>query len=190
MSQRIEYRELQIKIGDGVTLTVGVTTKADIKEVLADLAEFEVGLPIKLHDKARALDDSPRDAPRDDSPEKRLEMRAGLDEGSLRTKNVLAYKDGVPQLLRPASFASVSDAALILIFSVEAGLKKSSISIDEFKTLYDEQNIKSGSQLSMMLNNLKNSGYIDKAQYSQHRSIRLTAKGEKKATEVLRGISP
>jgi hypothetical protein len=190
MSQTVKYRELHLNLAEGVTLIVDVATKADIEAALAELVEFGVGLASKPNDKARTLaNDSGSATAKDDSPDARLEVRAGLDQGSLKKKNILAYKDGIPQLLRPASFQSVSDAALTLIFSVEAGLKKPSVSFDDFKALYDAQNIKSGSPLSMLLINLKNAGYIDKGQYGQDRTIRLTAKGEKKATEVLHGVS-
>ncbi len=189
MSETVKYRELHLKIGEGVTLIVDVTTKEDIQAALAELVEFGVGLE-SPGSKAKTLPNDPGSAtPKDDSPDARLEVRAGLDQGSLKKKNVLAHKDGIPQLLRPAAFQNVSDAALTLIFSVEAGLKKPSVSFDDFKALYDAQNIKSGSPLSMLLNNLKNAGYIDKGQYGQDRTIRLTAKGEKKATEVLHGVS-
>jgi hypothetical protein len=189
MSHNIKYKELQLKIAEGITLIVDVTSKDDIKAVLDDLAEFDISTRQKLGSKVRALSHSDSDMV-EDSPEKHLEVRAGLGVGNLRVRNILAFKDEVPQLLRPGSFNSISDAMLTLIFAVEAGLKKSAISFDDFKTLYDAQNIKSGSQLSMLLNNLKNSGYIDKGQYNNNRTIRLTAKGEKKAAEVLNSITP
>jgi hypothetical protein len=189
VNKDIKYKELQLKLAEGITLTVNVTSKDDIKAVLDDLAEFELSFQPNLRDKAQDLGNLDPDTA-EGSPEKNLEVRAGLGAGNLRLRNILAFKDGIPQLLRPGSFSSISDATLTLIFAVEAGLKKSSIGFDDFKVLYDAQNIKSGSQLSMLLNNLKNSGYIDKGQYNNDRTIRLTAKGEKKATEVLSSIGP
>ena len=189
MSESVKYRELHIEIGEGIKLIVDVATKADIKAALSDLKDFGLALnSISNHEK-QPTSNVATSPMVDDSPDTRIEVRSGLDNGSLRKKNVLAYKDGIPQLLRPASFPSVSDAALILIFCVEAGLKKPSVSFDDFKALYDAQNIKSGSPLSMLLNNLKNAGYIDKNQYGQDRTIRLTAKGEKKAIDVLQEVS-
>ena len=38
----------------------------------------------------------------------------------------------------------------------------------------------------MRLTDLRNSGYLDKRVYSVGRELRLTAKGEKKAVEVLK----
>ncbi|MBI3355743.1 MAG: hypothetical protein HY038_03025 [Nitrospirae bacterium] len=190
MSQAVKYRELHLKIAENVTVIVDVASKADIKAALADLEDFGAVPRPKPVDKVGAqTEDFVPVTTEEDSPDARLEVRAGLEQGSLKKKNILAYKDGIPQLLRPSSFPSVSDAALTLIFSVEAGLKKPSVSFDDFKALYDAQNIKSGSPLSMLLNNLKNANYIDKGQYSHDRTIRLTAKGEKKATEVLHGVS-
>jgi Mn-dependent DtxR family transcriptional regulator len=40
----------------------------------------------------------------------------------------------------------------------------------------------------MLLSNLKNSNYIDKKAYSTDRTLTLTAKGEKKAIEVLKSL--
>jgi hypothetical protein len=185
MNPHIKYKELQIKIAEGITLIAEVTNKEDVKAVIEDLADLAMPLKKNLFDSGHANDETP-----DDGPERNLELRAGLSAGSLKLRNILAFKDGNPQLLRPSVFNSISDATLTLIFAVEAGLKTSTISLDDFKVLYDAQNIKSGSQLSMLLNNLKNSGYIDKGQYNNDRTIRLTAKGEKKATEVLSKIGP
>jgi hypothetical protein len=184
MGDNFKYRELRVSLSEGVTVIVEVSSKEDIKSALMDLNDLTSATPPMI----ATPEPFETETSNDDSPEQRLEVRAGLDEGSLRSKNILAFKDNSPQLLRPTSFASVSDATLTLIFAIEAGLKKSSISFDDFKTLYEAQNIKSGSQLAMLLNNLKNSGYIDKTQYNTNRTIRLTAKGEKKATEVLTGV--
>lgn len=90
--------------------------------------------------------------------------------------------------MKPTLFNAVSDAALVLLFSVEAGLKRSSIEYEAFKGLYESQNIKSGSSLPMLLNNLKNANYIDKKTYDSDRTVRLTAKGEKRAINVLKEV--
>jgi len=186
MSDAVKYRELRIDIGNGVTLVVDVATKADVEAALKELADFGVTLDKEGGKDVRDEDKPAPQAPvHGDTPDARLELRADLLPGSLRKKNILVFKDGIPQLLRPSSFPAVSDAALILIFSVEAGLKKPSLTFDEFRALYDAQNIKSGSPMSMLLNNLKNSNYIDKVVYGRDRTVRLTGKGEKKATEVL-----
>jgi hypothetical protein len=181
----IKYRELHIDLAKGVKLIIDVTSKAEVEAALADLRNFAV-------ERVRAQNDISTPAAEEDllqkdgdSPESRIETRSDLPSGFLRKKGILAFKDGIPQLLRPPIFGAVSDAALILLFAIEAGLKKTSVSFEDFKALYDAQNIKSGSPLSMLLTNLKNAGYIDKSQYSSNRTVRLTAKGEKKATDVL-----
>jgi hypothetical protein len=92
----------------------------------------------------------------------------------------------VPQLLRPSTFPSVSDATLALIYALEVGVRNTNIAYEDFKAVFDAQNIKTGTPLPMLLSNLKNSGYVDRAAYGSNRTVRLTAKGEKKAEEVLR----
>jgi hypothetical protein len=188
MTESFKYRELHVQLAKGITLVVEVRNKDDIKAAISELKEFGVAVSVAEDDEEFVKKEISTPLG-DESPEARVELRASLTPGSLRKKSVLAYKDGIPQLLRPGSFQTVSDAALVLIFSVEAGLKKPSVSFDDFKALYDSQNVKSGSPLSMLLNNLKNAGYIDKSQYAKDRTIRLTAKGEKKATDVLSGVS-
>lgn len=44
-----------------------------------------------------------------------------------------------------------------------------------------------GASLSMLTNNLKNAGYVDK-KYAADRTGRLMAKGENKASEVLKAL--
>ena len=123
-----------------------------------------------------------------ESPVGRIETRAGLPSGKLASAKVLAFKDGNPQLLCPAAFPSVSDATLFLLYAVEIGLKKPSIPYDDFKDLYDAQNIKSGTALPMLLTNLRNAGYVDRKVYGADRTVRLTAKGATKAEEVIKGL--
>ncbi len=181
----IKYRELHVDIAEGAKVIIDVASKADVEAALADWPHFaSEGVLGKNPNTTPAV---PRELQKKDgdSPESRIETRSDLPSGSLRQKSILAFKDGIPQLLRPPILGAVSDAALILIFAIEAGLKKTAISFEDFKALYDAQNIKSGSPLSMLLTNLKNAGYIDKNQYSSNRTVRLTAKGEKKATDVL-----
>ena len=185
MADAVKYRELRIEIRKGVTLVIDVASRADIDAALADLANLNVKIDAASEDED---EDSGKQRENLETADSRLETRAALPPDSLKKKGILVIKDGVPQLLRPGSF-SVSDAALVLMFAVEAGTKRPSVSFDEFKAIFDQQNVKSGSPLSMLLNNLKNSGYIDKAAYTKDRTVRLTGKGEKKATEVLTDAS-
>lgn len=189
MASNFKLKELRIIVKPGVTLIADVDTVEDVHALLENLSQNG------LYD-TKAIESGGGDVEQrteqsdarvdNETPESRIELRAELTRGYLRQKNVLAFKDGVPQLLRPTTFPAVTDAALVLIFAVEAGLKKSSISFDDFKALYEEQNIKSGSSLAMLLNNLKNAGYLDKKAYLSDRTIRLAAKGEKRAAEILK----
>jgi len=181
MADAVKYRELRVEIRNGITLIIDVSTRAEIDAALAALADFDIKGTGNRETKHATEDRG------GETPESRLEARAGLSAGSLKKKNILVIKDGIPQLLRPSTF-SVSDAALVLMFAVEAGVRKLSSSFDEFKALYDQQNIKSGSPLSMLLTNLRNGGYIDKAAYAKDRTVRLTGKGEKKAAQVLTAL--
>jgi hypothetical protein len=121
-----------------------------------------------------------------ETPEARIEARAELPQGSLAKGNVLAFKDGIPQILHPTAL-KVTDTLLLLLFALETGLRNTNVSYDSFTDLYEAQNVKSGSPLSMSLTNLRNGGYLDKKVYKTSRSLRLTAKGEKKAINMLKG---
>jgi|GEM_PF-5605958 len=183
-----KLKEVEINISAGTVLTAEVDTVADLKQLLDDLEGLGLG-NIALHQKEKAKDTETRARDVDnDSPESRIETRASLVPGSLRAKNVMAFKDGVPQLLRPSTFSSVADATVALLLAVETGLKKNSLEFDAFKALYESQNIKSGSPVSMLVTNLKNAQYVDTKLYSSERKLRLTAKGETKAVEVLKSM--
>lgn len=118
-----------------------------------------------------------------------MEMRSDLPQGTLSTKKIVAFKNGVPQLLRTTIYESVTDAVLVLLYAVEIGLKNNSIAYDEFKPLYEGQGLKTGSSLPMLLNNLKNSGYLDKKQYDANRTLALSPKGADKAIDVLKSLA-
>lgn len=192
MANKVKVREVRVQVAPGVTLVAEIDDISGLKSLLSELKEhgFKPTAEISAQEpkKPDRKDTKPGDGSGDSSAQM-VEVRSGISPGSLRKSNVLGFKDDVPQLLRPGAFSSVSDATLTLIYSIEVGLKSSSISFDNFKALFDDQNIKSGSPLSMLLNNLKNSGYIDKRMYGADRTIRLTAKGEKKAIEVLKELA-
>lgn len=178
-----KLREVRVTLPSGAVVTAEVSNVEDLKELLDHLGQLGFS-PMNIN-----TNDVSEKQPKDnDSPEARVETRAGLAAGSLRTKDVLAFKDGVPQLLRPNAFGSVADASVALLFAVEAGLKKNSLEFDAFKGLYESQNIKSGSPVSMLLTNLRNAQYLDSKLYSAERKVRLTAKGETKAIEVLKAL--
>lgn len=176
-----------VEVQPGVTLTAELSSTADLRELLADLAEEGLGRQASSSKRNRDSE-SFSDASVDESPVGRIETRAGLPCGKLVSAKILAFKDGTPQLISPAVFSSVSDATLSLLYAVEIGLQRPSIPYDDFKDLYDAQNIKSGSALPMLLTNLRNAGYVDKKAYATDRTVRLTAKGATRAEEVIKGL--
>lgn len=181
---------IRVEIGPGVFITAEISSPEDAKQVLEDLKKYNLIVEdeqtrARLSHKHQQVSPAPPD---DDSPEARLAGRASIPIATLRAAKILAFKEGTPQLFRPGMFASVSDATLSLLYAAEIGLKKSSIAYEDFKALFEAQNIKSGSSLPLLLSNLHNGGYIDKKAYATDRTIRLTAKGEKKAEEVLKSL--
>lgn len=186
MSSNYKIRELRVEVRPGVTLVADVESVEAANKLLRELQDAKlVAATSTTDDRQRGAKDNSRHA---DEPASRLELRAGVPSGSLGSKNIVAFKDNVPQLLRPNIFGSVSDAALVLLYTVESGLQTTSIDYESFKGLYDSQNIKSGSPLTMLLTNLRNAGYLDKKAYTADRTLRLTAKGDKKAGEVLKEL--
>lgn len=184
MSEPYKLKEVHIQIQEGVTLIAEVSSVAAIKALLDELGQENIKV---IKHKATLKPLQTRHEEEDsDSPAARLESKADLTSGSLGTKKVLAFKDDVPELLKPNTI-SITDAVLILLFAVETGLRKNKIDYESFKGLYEAQNIKSGSPLAMTVTNLRNAGYLDKKIYENEKSLRLTAKGESKAIEVLKG---
>lgn len=193
MAADYKIREVRVSLGPGVTVIAEVSSIEEISGLLKDLRSKGLE-PTGLDDdtsrkraaKKPSAGDSSKADTEPDSPAVLVESRADLAAGSLASAKVLAFKDGVPQLLRPGSFPSVSDATLALIYALEVGVRNTNIAYEDFKAVFDAQNIKTGTPLPMLLSNLKTSGYVDKAAYGSNRTVRLTAKGEKKAEEVLK----
>jgi hypothetical protein len=192
MSEGYTINEVQIDVRAGLRLIAKVSSIEDLRKLLDDLKTggFELGAPsvAPAVPESKATKHEPSAKPMVESPESNIETRAGLSAGRLVGTKVLAFKDGVPQLLRPGMFTSVSDATVLLAYSLEVGGKRPTSTYEDFKAVFDAQNIKTGTPLPMLLNNLKNAGYIDKGAYSSNRSVRLTAKGERKAEEVLKSV--
>lgn len=188
MAANYKIREVQIDVRPGIRVLAEVESVDELKRLISELAKaelLEVTAEPDAH-KTTTVHKEPEAGP--DTPAARMELRAGLNHGSLKARSVLAFKDGVPQLLRPNSFGKVTDAAIALLFAIEVGMKRNPVEYESFKAIYDDQNIKSGSPLPMLISNLKNAGYIDKGLYTGSRGLRLTAKGEKKAIEVLTAV--
>ncbi|MCG3114103.1 MAG: hypothetical protein LLH30_00305 [Candidatus Manganitrophus sp. SA1] len=185
MVETHKIREVHIEVQPGVTLVADVSSVEDLKSLLQDLAAEKL---LTLSSWPTKKSEKQGEQLNGDDPSMRIEQRADLSAGALKKSNILAFKDNVPQLLKPNSF-NISDATLVLLFCVEVGLKNSTVDFELFKGLYEDQNLKSGSPLTMLLTNLRNSGYLDKKMYAKDRNLRLTAKGEKKAIEVLKTLS-
>jgi hypothetical protein len=183
MDNIYKLREVKITLKPGVELIAEVNSVAEIKKLLKDLeAENLQFTPVVSRRNENVIDESIDT----DNPSAIIETRADLPIGSLSSKKILAFKDNIPQLIRPQIFVNVTDALIVLLYAVEIGLKNSNIPYESFKSLYESQNIKSGSGFSMLLNNIKNASYIDKKSYEADRTIRLTPKGEQRAIEIMK----
>ena len=191
MASNYKIREARIEVRPGVTVVAEVDSAADVASLLSHLASEGLieGEAVKRKVKKEPGDEDKSSGQEKDDPAARVERRADLGPDTLKTANILAFKDEVPQLLRPNTFGKVTDATLALLFAIEAGLGRSATDFEAFKALYDAQNIKSGSPLSMLLTNLRKVGYLDRKAYAADRSLRLTAKGEKRAIEVLKSMT-
>lgn len=180
MSNKYKIKEVRIEVRPGVILIAEIETITAIQALLNDLEKDSLtlsnppSLPIK------------KDQNGTDSPFTNIANDADLDTEQLNnSKKILGFKDNIPQLLRVRTLPN-TDAILLLLYALETGLKTKSIEYESFKDLYEGQNIKAGSPLSMTITNLKNSGYIDKKKYSTERVLNLSPKGQQKAIEVLK----
>ncbi len=180
-----QIQGVEVTLDTGIKVVAEVKTLDAIRELRQDIVEAGLGTPIPMVKKGNGGQRQPLP----DDPLPRLEIRAGLADGTIARHRILAFKDEIPQLLNPGKFSNVTDAVLILLFAIENGLGQSSIEYEAFSGLYDAQNLKSGTPLSMMATNLRNAGYLDKRVYSEGRRLRLTAKGEERAKEVLRDLT-
>jgi hypothetical protein len=189
MPSPFEIKEIHVNLADGVKVVATVTSIEGIKALIGVLrSEKLVSLTPPLPERPHGTPSPPAPKPQaKDTSEAKMETRAALQAGSLAKTKLIAFKDNIPQLLRP-TVLKPTDAVVILLFAVEAGLGNTKMDYQSFKDLYDAQNIKSGSPLAMKLTDLRNGGYIDKKSYSSDRSILLTAKGERKAIEVIRNF--
>lgn len=183
MPTNFKFRELRIQIRSDVLLVVEVSSIADVKAALDQLKDEELLSAFPPPPKGKHDKPDKRDT---DEPASIIELSADIPANSLSDNNVLAFKNGVPQLIRPNMFGSVTEAVLVLLYSVEVGLKNNTIAFDSFKQLYDGQSIKAGSPLPMLITNLKNSGYIDRRTYDTSRNLTLSPKGAKKAVAVIK----
>lgn len=185
MSGTYRLKEVRVMLQSGVSLIAEIDSLSGLKSLLNDLAGANLSVQ-KVGDPESLPPPSPdKLQPSADEPASRVETKASLAPGSLAKTKLVAFKENAPQLLRPSTFENVTDALLVLLFAVEAGLRASRIPYDSFKGLYEAQNIKSGTPMRILLSNLRNAGYLDKSAYASEKALSLTAKGETKAIEVL-----
>ena len=181
---------VEIYLSSGIKLKVEATTFAGVRKLLDDLAKENFSIKPSDNREEKGSGAGDRGAPKSEheQPASRIELAASVPLGTLVQSKIVAFKDNVPQFLRPSAFHKVTDAVLFLLYCVETGLKKPQIDYDSFKGLFESQNVKSGSPLPMLVNNLKNSGYINKLAYENNRRLALSAKGQTKAIEVLQSM--
>jgi hypothetical protein len=188
MSDKYILKEVHIELQPGVKLVAEISSLEALQSLLTELKSKNLSAVLKKEFKQEKEEGKKETDTLPDTPAARVEVNAELAKGSLLKSNVLAFKDGVPQLLRPGVFKTVVEASLILLHAVETGLRTSALEYDNFKALYEAQNIKSGTPLAMLMTNLRNSGYLDKKEYHQSRKLRLTPKGDRKAIEILKTV--
>lgn len=175
----------EISLAAGVKVVADVGSVEDINKLLADLKAAGLGGPV-----AEKLEDvRPSGQADTEEPSRKIETQAGLEEGRLQSAKILAIKDGVPQFLQKNVFSTFTDAVLVLMYALEVGLKQNPVAYDDFSSLFESQNLKASSPLSMLVTNLRNASYLDSRAYSDGRKLRLTAKGEAKAVEVLKKLT-
>ena len=188
MSDKYILKEVHIELQSGVKLVAEISSFEALQNLLAELKSRNLSAVLKKEFKQEKEEGKKETELPPDTPAGRVEVNAGLTKGSLSKSNILAFKDDVPQLLRPSAFKTVVEASLILLHAVETGLRNSALEYDTFKALYEAQNIKSGTPLAMLMTNLRNAGYLDKKEYHNSRKLRLTPKGDKKAIEILKTL--
>src|SRR2546430_11392885 len=109
-----------VEVRPGVTLTVELSSPADLKQLLADLEKEGFAKAAVVERKVEPRTPVPAPPPdKDETPISRMETRISLPPGKLAGAKLIAFKDGVPQLLRPSAFESVSDATLSLLYAAE-----------------------------------------------------------------------
>jgi hypothetical protein len=179
-------KHVEISLPNGLKVRADVSTIDGIRKLVEDLQGTELA-PVERDTEGSGEGVGDREEKQD--PIKRIEMQAGLQSGCLLSAKILAIKDDTPQILQRSLFGNLTEAILVLLFALETGLRQSRVNYDAFSSLFEGQNLKSGSPLSMLITNLRNAGYLDNKIYSDGRNLRLTAKGDTKAIEVLKRLA-
>ena len=179
-------KQVEISLPNGLKVVANVSTIDGIHKLVDDLLGTKFA-PVTLDKKSSG--EGQRNREEEQDPIKRIEMQADLPSGSLLSGKILAIKDGTPQILQRPLFGNLTEAILVLMFALETGLRQNPVNYEAFSSLFEGQNLKSGSPLSMLITNLRNAGYLDNRAYADGRNLRLTAKGDGKAIEVLQRLA-
>jgi hypothetical protein len=191
MAEKYLITRAEIVLESGITVTADLSSIDAIRQLVADLTTAGFGTPTrtKSENKSNATSKKEEESVGVDDPASRIETEAGLDSGRLLRAKILAIKDGVPQILRTTVFGNVTESVLVLMFALEQGLRQNPVNYEDFSNLFEAQNLKTGSPLSMIITNTRNAGYLDNRAYGDGRRLRLTAKGHTKAIEILKRVA-
>lgn len=183
MNKSYKLQDVEVRLVSGVVLRATIESLDGARAFLEDVKKAKLGEPEVIQERPQTTKDHDVDEHARLNPVDLMESKAGLKKGAL--KPLVAVKDETPQILSPRVFKKTTDGVLALIFAAETGLRKGVIEYDHFSRIFEQQNLKCGSPLSMLLKNLRQTGYLDRKTYADGRRIRLTGKGETKAIEVL-----
>ena len=192
MAEKKIKGKLEVFIGKTIKVVTDIENQDEIIDTLSCLEKIKAQL-IKF-DKLFYAEQSPIITPGvqqqavvvdvDDPFEKVANMLDNVALVDLQTKKIFSVKDQNAQLLKPNQFKKVTDAICVLLFILETGIGKKDIKYDVFRDIFESQNIKSGSPLTMLMNNIKGAKYIDAKKYKA-KTVSLTPKGQEQAIEVL-----
>ncbi|RJP28012.1 MAG: hypothetical protein C4533_05915 [Candidatus Omnitrophota bacterium] len=184
--------KLEILIGNAIKLIIDFDDEKEVISALSSIEKikeslvkydkvFSTGVPTKTIPIQQGKD---RLSEVEDEYGKIANMLDDVNVENLRQSKIFSIKEDAVQLLKPNQFKTATEALCVLIFILESGLGKRDIPYEAFRNIFESQNIKSGSPLVMLMNNLKNAKYIDSKKYDA-KTISLTPKGQENAIGVL-----
>lgn len=184
--------KIEVFIGKAIKIVVYIENEDEITSSLSRLEKIKEQLMKfdKVFSQERAFAPMAPANPQhslsseDDPFENIANMLDGITGADLRAKKIFSIKDQSIQLLKPNQFKKVMDAICVVLFVLEAGLGKRDIQYSIFRDIYDTQNIKSGSPLTMIMINMKGAKYIDAKKYKA-KVVSLTPKGQEQAINVI-----
>lgn len=188
--------KLEVFIGRGIKIITDIESEEEIITTLSCLEKIkdQVVKFDKVLSQGQPLAVIPgaqpqiTPVPEDDPYEKIANMLNNISATELRAKKIFSIKDQNVQLLKPNQFSKVMDAICVLLFLLEVGIGKRDIQYNMFRDIFESQNIKSGSPLTMLIINMKIAKYIDPKKYKT-KIVSLTPKGQEQAIAVLTKLS-